>query len=211
MTGGGPRGPRRHPDVPGCVVRLTDPDATVRARARAFIAGIVDLAGSFDAPAIIGSMQGRHGDGVDAPTAQAWLIDGLNQLGEHARSVGQSLIYEPLNRYETNQVNTVESGLRLLQQLAVENVTLLCDLFHMNIEEIDIAAALRQAGKHVGHVHFVDTNRRAAGYGHMDYAPIAAALRDIGYRGYISAEVLPLPDSLSAARQTISAFRRWCG
>ncbi|MBL8826211.1 MAG: sugar phosphate isomerase/epimerase [Planctomycetaceae bacterium] len=190
-------------------LHLALPDASARQRAQAFIRSIIDLGAQFNAPAIIGSMQGRHGDGVDAPTAQAWLIEGLNQLGAHAKSVGQTLIYEPLNRYETNQVNSVESGLRLLEKLAVDNVTLLSDLFHMNIEEVDIAAALRQAGRHVGHVHFVDSNRRAAGFGHMDYAPIAAALRDINYTGYASAEVLPLPDSLSAARQTIAAFRRW--
>lgn len=190
-------------------LHLALPDAAQRQRAVAFIRSIIDLGAQFNAPAIIGSMQGRHGDGVDAATAQAWLIDGLNQLGAHAQSVGQTLIYEPLNRYETNQVNTVESGLRLLKQLTVDNVTLLCDLFHMNIEEVDVAAALRTAGKHVGHVHFVDTNRRAAGFGHFDYAPIAAALREINYCGYASAEVLPWPDSLSAAQQTISAFRHW--
>jgi sugar phosphate isomerase/epimerase len=190
-------------------LQLALPDATARQRAQDFIRSIIDLGAQFNAPAIIGSMQGRHGDGVDAATAQAWLIEGLNHLGAHSKSVGQTLIYEPLNRYETNQVNSVESGLRLLERLSVDNVTLLCDLFHMNIEEVDIAAALRQAGRHVGHVHFVDTNRRAAGFGHMNYEPIAAALKAINYTGYASAEVLPLPDSLSAARQTIESFRRW--
>ncbi len=190
-------------------LHLALPDAAARQRAQAFVRSVIDLGAQFNAPAIIGSMQGRHGDGVDAPTAEAWLIEGLNALGAHAKSVGQTLIYEPLNRYETNQVNSVEAGLRLLGKLSVDNVTLLCDLFHMNIEEVDIAAALRQAGRHVGHVHFVDSNRRAAGFGHMDYAPIAAALRSIDYAGYASAEVLPWPDSTGAARQTIAAFQRW--
>jgi sugar phosphate isomerase/epimerase len=79
----------------------------------------------------------------------------------------------------------------------------------MNIEEAYPADSLRSAGKSVGHVHFVDSNRRAAGSGHIDYAPIAEALHEIGYNGYASAEALPYPDSESAAEQTIHAFRRW--
>jgi sugar phosphate isomerase/epimerase len=84
----------------------------------------------------------------------------------------------------------------------------LADLFHMNIEESDLAAALRAGGKHIGHVHFVDSNRRPAGLGHIDYAPVVRALADIGYDGYASAEALPYPDSAAAAYQTMRTFRK---
>jgi sugar phosphate isomerase/epimerase len=84
---------------------------------------------------------------------------------------------------------------------------LLADLFHMNIEEASIADGLRTAGNRVGHVHFVDSNRQAAGRGHMEYAPIAQALKDIGFDGYASAEAFPVPDSAEAARQTIETFK----
>jgi sugar phosphate isomerase/epimerase len=77
----------------------------------------------------------------------------------------------------------------------------------MNIEEVDVAAALRSAGNRLGHVHFVDSNRRAMGMGHLDPRPVVAALRDIGYGGYLSAEAFPWPDSRAAAAQTIRAFR----
>jgi sugar phosphate isomerase/epimerase len=79
----------------------------------------------------------------------------------------------------------------------------------MNIEEADIAAAIRAASGRIGHVHFVDSNRRPAGRGHLDFPPIVAALRDIGYDGFASAEALPDPDPDAAARQTIEAFRRY--
>jgi sugar phosphate isomerase/epimerase len=115
---------------------------------------------------------------------------------------------EPLNRYETTLVNTVADGVRLLSSLSTRNVRLLADLFHMNIEEVDSAAALRAGGKAIGHVHFVDSNRRPAGMGHLDYGPIASALHEIGYNGFASAEALPYPDSDAAALQTITAFRR---
>jgi len=58
-------------------------------------------------------------------------------------------------------------------------------------------------------VHFVDSNRQAMGWGHTDMAPIMAALREINFAGYLSAEVLPLPDSVAAARQSVESFRRW--
>jgi sugar phosphate isomerase/epimerase len=187
---------------------LTSPEDGKRAQARQFIRGIIDLAGSFRASAIVGSMQGRHGE-LDKPTAFGHLLDALNDLGEHAAQYGVPLWYEPLNRYETNLVNTVADGVALLQSLSTRNVKLLCDLFHMNIEEADVAAALRSGGEHIGHVHFVDSNRRPAGCGHLDFAPIAAALRDIGYQGFLSAEALPYPDPLEAAKTTITAYRKY--
>jgi sugar phosphate isomerase/epimerase len=189
-------------------LNLALPDAALRKKAIDFIRSMIDFGGPLGAPAIIGSMQGRSGEGGDPPTASAWLAEGLEQLGEHAQQYNVPLIYEPLNRYETNQCTTVESGVKLLQSLTTRNVTLLADLFHMNIEEVDIAAALRQGAGKIGHVHYVDSNRRPAGLGHLDFAPIAAALQDIGYNGYASAEALPYPDPVAAAKQTIESFRK---
>jgi sugar phosphate isomerase/epimerase len=188
---------------------LTAPESSRRAQARDFIRAIVDLAGCCNASAIIGSMQGRHGEGVNKTAAVGYLTEALNDLGEHARQYSVPLLFEPLNRYETNLVNTVEDGLRLLQSLSTDNVKLLTDLFHMNIEEVDIAAALRAGGHHVGHVHFVDSNRRPVGCGHTDFGPITKALREMGYQGYVSAEALPYPDPVEAARLTITAYRKY--
>jgi len=190
-------------------LHLCLPDAAARSKARDFAKSMIDLAGSLHAPAIIGSMQGRFGDGVDHATALAWLAESLEVLGEHARQYSVPLLFEPLNRYENNMVVSIDAGLKLLASLSTGNVRLLADLFHMNIEETSIAVALKAGADRIGHLHFVDSNRRAAGLGHLDYGPIAAALAAIGYAGYASAEALPLPDSISAARQTITTFRRW--
>lgn len=187
---------------------LTDPDAARRSKAKEFVRSIIDLGGPFGAPAIIGSMQGRWGGDVEKEVALEWLAESLNELGEHAATHNVPLIYEPLNRYETNLVCTVADGVALMKSLATKNVKLLADLFHMNIEEADIAEALRQGRGHIGHVHFVDSNRQAAGCGHMSYPPIVAALNEIGYEGYASAEAFPLPDPDAAALQTIHAFRQ---
>jgi sugar phosphate isomerase/epimerase len=190
-------------------LRLTDPDDGVRRRAIEYILELIEVAARFDAPVIVGSMQGRHDAGVSRVQALDWLSAALSELGEAAGRHGLPLLYEFLNRYETNLFNTVGDSLGFLDTAGCPSVKLLCDLFHMNIEERDIPAALRLAGAKIGHVHFADTNRRAVGMGHMDAAPIAAVLRDIHYNGYISAEVLPLPDGDAAARQTIESFRKF--
>jgi sugar phosphate isomerase/epimerase len=184
---------------------LTSPDTEVHARAMAFVEEMIEFAAELGAPVIIGSMQGR----ADGPkeTALGYLSQSLLNLGLVAAGFNVPLLYEPLNRYETNLVNTLADGVKLLAGLATTNVKLLADLYHMNIEEANLAGALRTAGPHVGHVHFADSNRRAVGMGHTDFGPVIAALRDIGYSGYLSAEVLPLPDSHSAARQTIESFK----
>jgi sugar phosphate isomerase/epimerase len=190
-------------------LRLTDPDAAMRQKAVGFVSETIDVAGALGAPAIIGSMQGRWGDGVSREQALGWLGEALDTLGERARRHGVTLLYEPLNRYETNLFNHQGEAAAFLRTLKSQNIKLLCDLFHMSIEEASIADALRTAGPLVGHVHFADSNRQAMGWGHTDVAPILTALREINYAGYLSAEVLPLPDSLSAARQTMQSFRRW--
>lgn len=187
---------------------LTSPNASDRQRATAFVRSIVDAAARFRAPAIIGSMQGRWGADVPEAAARDHLRQALNALGDHAGACGTMLFYEPLNRYETNLCNTLAQGAALLSDLSTPNVKLLADLFHMNIEEPDLPAALRDHARHVGHVHLADSNRRPAGSGHTAFPPLAVALRAAGYAGYVSAECLPHPDPQSAARQTIEAFNR---
>jgi len=189
---------------------LTDPNPDQRKRAKDFIRGIIDFAGKFGAPTIIGSMQGRWGGDVVREKGLEQLAEAVGELGDHAKQYRVPLFFEPLNRYEANFISTVDAGLELLKKSGSDNVRLLCDLFHMNIEEQDIAASLLRAGKSVGHVHLADSNRRAAGGGHTDFAPIAKALRDIGYSGFVSAEAMAGPGGpAEAAKMTMAAFRKY--
>jgi sugar phosphate isomerase/epimerase len=190
---------------------LTHADADARARARQFAYATINLAGFCGAPAIIGAMQGRWGDGITREQALNWLAEELRALAERAAAHGQVLLYEPLNRYETNLFNRAADAAAFLEARGLKDVRLLCDLFHMNIEEADVAAALRQVGPRLGHVHFADSNRQAMGFGHTAMAPIAQALCEIGYAGFLSAEVLPLPDPVTAAKQTLATFRQYFG
>jgi sugar phosphate isomerase/epimerase len=187
---------------------LIDGDSSARGRAIDFVRRIIDVAGALGAPAIVGSMQGRHAEG-ERNMALGALGESLAMLGDHAQQYSVPLLYEPLNRYETNLFNRQGDAADWVRSHEIANVKILCDLFHMNIEEADVAASLRAVGAALlGHVHFVDSNRRAAGMGHSDFTPIVQALRDLKYAGYASAECFPHPNSDAAARQTIGTYQR---
>jgi sugar phosphate isomerase/epimerase len=188
---------------------LTNPDQNIRSQARKFIIDMIKFAGPLGAPVIIGSMQGELIKGIDKDLTFAWLAESLEDLAEQAAKYNVPLIYEPLNRYETNLVNRLEDGVDFIKSLNTDNVKLLADLFHMNIEEASIPDALRTAKDYIGHVHFADSNRRPVGFGHTAMEQIAKTLQDIGYDGYVSAEAFAYPDPDKAAAQTIKAFKKY--
>ncbi|HZE95505.1 MAG TPA: sugar phosphate isomerase/epimerase family protein [Planctomycetota bacterium] len=196
----------------GAVIRkltLTSPDAEVRRQGREFVNSMIDFAGRFGAPAILGSMQGRWGGPVDKPTALGHLRTALDEFGERARKAGTTFLLEPLNRYEGNVVNTIGDAVELIRTLSTRNVTILADLFHMNIEEDDLLAALRSGHHHLSHVQLADSNRRPAGQGHTNFRAVAMTLDAIAYKGYLSAEALPWPDPDTAARLAMEGIRRF--
>ena len=141
---------------------------------------MIDFGAKYNAPAIIGSMQGSYEGEIGRKQALCWLAEGLEILGQHAQSKGVKLIYEPLNRYETNLFNLFLDACDFLDQLSTNAVTLLADLFHMNIEENDIADVIKKGVRHLGHVHFADSNRKPIGCGHTNISPIADALKEVG-------------------------------
>ena len=188
---------------------LTDPDPNIRQKAISFISEMISFGAQFGAPAIIGSMQGNVLPGGNREETLDWLVEGLGVLQKTASDQGVMLIYEPLNRYETNLLNTLKTGTEFLKKNDLSNIRLLADLFHMNIEEDNLPQIIRESGKYIGHVHFADSNRKPMGLGHTNLQPIAAALKEINYSGYVSAEAFPWPDPDAAAAQTINAFRKF--
>lgn len=188
---------------------FTHPDEAIRTHARTHAARIVQTAAALGAPAIIGVIQGKAEGAVTHAQAVAWLGEALEELGALAENAGQVLLYEPLNRYETNLFNRIHETAAFLRSLRTRAVRILADMFHMNIEEASMAGAIRRAGPLLGHFHFADSNRLAIGWGHSRVEPVAAALREIGYTGYISGEALPRPNAGTAAAQTMRSFQTY--
>ncbi|MGI9108830.1 MAG: TIM barrel protein, partial [Opitutales bacterium] len=92
------------------------------------------------------------------------------------------------NRFETDFLNTCDQGLRLVKAVNLPNVKLHLDTFHMNIEEKNQAAAILKAGKHLGHFHACGTDRGTPGNDSLDWKPIVAALKKIGYKNEVVIE-----------------------
>ena len=187
---------------------LTSTDSAVAQRAAEFIRGVIELAGTFGAPAIIGSMQGRIPTPEQRESLFAQMTLAIELLAQHAERFEVPLLIEPLNRYETNVFTDLATTASWIGSLKTKNVRILADMFHMNIEEADMAESIRQFGSLIGHVHFADSNRRAIGLGHTDAGAVVEALKSVGYSGYLSAEVFPLPDAETTAAQTISSYRK---
>jgi sugar phosphate isomerase/epimerase len=187
---------------------FTDPDAGVRRRAVERIHRHVDLARPWGAIVIIGLIRGRVQPDVGREQAMSWLHEALSECAAYASQQGVRLALEPVNRYETDLIVSVSEGLGLISRIGADNLGLLLDTFHMNIEEPSIEDSIRAAGAAVFHCHVADSNRRHAGAGHLDFASILSALEEVGYQGYLSAEVLPLPDPDECARRNIEHLRR---
>jgi sugar phosphate isomerase/epimerase len=186
---------------------LSDPDKAARQRVIERIKEIIEYAAGFNAATIIGLLRGEHPADGDKQGAIHRFVESMKDLGDHAGELGATIVLEAINRYETVLLNTAAETLEVIEAIGRPSVKVLLDVFHMNIEEVSMGDAIRATGKHLGHFHIVDSNRRAAGMGHVQYDDIATALREIGYEGWLSGEHLPLPDDFAAAQQT-RAFTR---
>jgi sugar phosphate isomerase/epimerase len=116
---------------------------------------------------------------------------------------GLVIALEALNRYETHLLRTLDDAERLRRMIDSPNVQLMADVFHMNIEEDSIAAALRTHAEHIVHVHLADSQRREPGSGHLDFVSVFEALADNAYTGALAMEFLPATDA------AIRAGREW--
>jgi sugar phosphate isomerase/epimerase len=186
---------------------FTDPAPEVRAAAIERIKSHAPFAARFGAVIIIGLVRGIVKPGVDPAQAMDWLAAALGECSAAGRLLGVRLALEPINRYETTLINNVAEGSKLIERVGAENLGLLLDTFHMNIEEANIEESIRDCGGHVFHVHVADSNRWFPGAGHLDFRSILNALSTAGYEGWVSGEFLPRPEAGTAAQKCIAHLR----
>ncbi|NDD63071.1 MAG: sugar phosphate isomerase/epimerase [Acidobacteria bacterium] len=117
----------------------------------------------------------------------AWAVEGLREVTEYAGELGITPGIEPLNRFETYFINRHDQALLLCEEVG-NNLGVVLDAFHINIEEADPIQAIRNVGARLVDFHVADNNRRPAGRGHFDWTKIVGALREIGYDGHLTAE-----------------------
>ena len=170
-----------------------------------YLRGCVDMAAAVGSGVVAGPMYASVGrtwrlSVAERLQAGASLRAALAPVADYAGSRGVRLGIEPLNRYETSLVNTVEQGMEMIDGLPAETVGLALDTYHLNIEEQSPAAAVRLAGSEgrLAHVQVCANDRGAPGADHMDWVALRSALADVGYAGPLCIE------SFTADNETIA-------
>ncbi|MDD5482356.1 MAG: 5-keto-L-gluconate epimerase [Kiritimatiellae bacterium] len=184
---------------------LTDPRKEIRKKAVERIRAHVCFAAEFNAAVIIGLIRGRGRE--NGGEERGLFEESLAVCAGFAARKGVKLFIEPLNRYETRLINTIEEGGELVRKIKHDNLKLLIDTFHMNIEEPSICGSIVKAKPFLGHVHFSDSNRRPPGCGHLGFLDVMDVLKGIGYNKYISMEMMPWPTPAEAARQSVEYIK----
>jgi D-psicose/D-tagatose/L-ribulose 3-epimerase len=156
--------------------------------AMTYCRALIDQAAEMGCPKLVGPVYSVVGKADAVPALQrkrewASVVKNLKLLTRHAEARGVTICVEPLNRFETDFLHTCEQGLKLIEAVGSPALKLHLDSFHMNIEEKDLGAAIRKAGRHLGHFHACGSDRGTPGGDHTDWTGIASALKAIGYQG----------------------------
>jgi D-psicose/D-tagatose/L-ribulose 3-epimerase len=154
---------------------------------------VIDQMVVLDCPSLIGPEYSAVGRADAVPPDEykkqwATVVRNLKTLCRHAEKRGKQVCLEPLNRFETDFINTCEQGLKMIKAVGSPALKLHLDTFHMNIEEKFQEDAIRKAGKHLGHFHACGSDRGTPGNDHTDWKSIAKALKDIRYDGHVVIE-----------------------
>jgi D-psicose/D-tagatose/L-ribulose 3-epimerase len=172
---------------------LSSEDAATRQAGLTYLERCIDFAGALGSPFVSGPMYAAVGNTrlLDARARrEQWqrAVASLKRAADYAAGRGVKLAVEPLNRFETDLVNTVDQSLRLIEDVGAGNVGLLLDTFHMNIEEKDIPAAIRRAAARIVEFHASSNDRGTPGDDHLPWRDIAAALREVRFEGPVVIE-----------------------
>lgn len=183
---------------------LLDDDAQIAMQACEALKRYIETAAQLGAGIIIGWAKGNIDAGKEREPYMDRLAKYLAVLGEYGLAYGVPINLEVINRYETNVFNTARETVDFLEKYSLKNCYVHLDTFHMNIEEADMLEAIRYARMCLGYFHIADNDRNFVGHGALNFEKIFGTLEEIDYHGYVSVECLPLPDGITAARNSIA-------
>lgn len=188
---------------PGRNLSSLNPDE--RRAADIYLRWLIEAAAELEAEVVCGPMYSSVGkprlqDAEDRQMEWQLAVDGLGQISHYAAQHGVRLAFETLNRFETDMINIVDQGLKLIEAVGADNLGFHLDTFHMHLEEKDSAAAVRQAGSRVFHVHACENDRGVPGTGQVSWGAIFQALGEIGYdRSVVIESFTPQVQSIARA------------
>lgn len=158
-----------------------------------YLKKVIDQMVILDCPALVGPVYSSVGRADAVPPKEykkqwATVVKNLKELSKYAAAKGKVICLEPLNRFETDFINTCDQAMKMVKDVGSPALKIHLDTFHMNIEEKNQAAAIRKAGKSLGHFHACGSDRGTPGGDHIGWAEIARALNDIRYQGDVVIE-----------------------
>ncbi|MEQ8448661.1 MAG: sugar phosphate isomerase/epimerase family protein [Nitratireductor sp.] len=179
----------------------TSDDPAMRARAETVLAEAIATTQALGAASLAGVVAAPWGVFEPARKADraARAAETLGRLDGRLRDGGVRLGIEAVNRFETDLTNTAAEAVAIAEATGSAQIGVLLDTFHMNIEEKDPAAAIQATGDRLFHFHVSDNDRGVPGSGRYDFAASAAALRAIGYPGWVTAEMFVVPGHPTSA------------
>jgi D-psicose/D-tagatose/L-ribulose 3-epimerase len=188
---------------------ISSTDSAIRENGLQYIIDCIRIAEDMGSPIFTGPVYSAVGKTRIVSAEQKkqerdWCIENLKKAGEIAASCGVVVGVEPLNRFETDMVNTVDQALSIVKEVSHKNIQISLDTFHCNIEEKNIPEAIRKVGKELlCHVQGNESDRGTPGTGHLDWKGIKEALNDINYEGAMVIETFGAPSKELAAAACI--------
>ncbi len=185
-------------------------DPAVRENTKAYVRKCIDISAELGSKVVVGPMYSavgrtRMAEPAERQAQRTLAADGIRECARYAAGKGVSLGIEPLNRFETDLINTVDQGIGLLDEIGADNVGLLLDTFHMNIEEKDLPKAIRRAAGRITEFHACSSDRGTPGEDHVDWAGIVTALQEGGFDGPVVIEAFT--PKIKAIARAVSIWR----
>ncbi|MBL6945645.1 MAG: sugar phosphate isomerase/epimerase [Rhodospirillales bacterium] len=170
---------------------IASEDADIVAKGEALMYTALAKARDMGSTRLVGGLHSslKKHDTARTEAGRRNAISVLRRVAERAREMGIVLCLEALNRYESNLINTGQQALEMIGETGSDNMFVHLDSFHMNIEEVSPAAAVRECGDRLGYLHLAENFRGYLGTGSIDFASLFNALSEIGYDGPIALEV----------------------
>ncbi len=193
---------------------LNHPEPAVRERTARYFVELVDFCADLGGRIIVlGSPKQRNVmAGVSLPQAWDWAKTTLRDAVNHAGERDVTICIEPLAPTDTNFINTAADAIRFAQQLESPNCKIILDVKAMCTESKPIPEIIRESWPHFAYFHANDRSLKGPGFGEVDFKPIAAALREVGYDGVVSVEVFKFEEGAEAiATRSIQYLKRVFG
>lgn len=172
---------------------LVADDVFVRKKTIEILKIFIELGHRFKTLVIVGLIRGRLNEQKSAAIAFEHLKESMREVDDYACKLDVNMVIEPINRYETDILNTSEETVKFINDNNLIKTGILLDTYHMNLEEPKWDKAIKTCSGCLGHVHIADSNRWYPGSGHINFNEIFLNLQEIDYSGFYSGEMLPMP------------------